>query len=387
MLAIRRNLETLLRDDADAYPAITLFGPRQAGKTTLVKACFPNHEYVNLEDPEERALAQNDYKAFFRKHPGKVILDEVQRVPEITSAVQVRIDERRGETGRFILTGSHRTRLFEAVSQSLAGRTSVLSLFPPDLGELALLSREVTTDELLLRGFMPDLWTKRLSPTRFYRNYYVTYVERDLRQISAISDLVAFDRFIRLLAGRVGQVVNLSAMTSETGFSSATLAGWLSILEASYLVFRVLPDAATPSRRLVKSPKLYFTEPGLAAYLLGISSPSQMSRDPLRGHLFENMVVADAYKRFHHAGRDASIGYLRTREGFEIDLIVRRGRETRPVEIKSAATWNGKFSKSLLRYARETEGTFRPTVVYDGDHFEFSDGVEASNFRDWTPLD
>lgn len=385
MLAIPRKLEKLLKEDASFYPAVTIFGPRQAGKTTLVRNCFPDYDYVNLEDPEVRALARDDYRAFFRNHPGRLIVDEVQRVPELTSAIQVRIDERRDEMGRFILTGSHQTRLFEAVAQSLAGRTSVLSLFPPDLEELADMAADATTDELLVRGFMPDVWTRRMNPTRFYRNYYATYIERDLRQISAISDLAAFDRFVRLLAGRVGQVVNLSAMTSETGFSSATLAGWLSILEASYLVFRLQPDASLPSRRLVKSSKIYFTEPGLVAYLLGISTPAQMGRDPLRGNLFENMVVADVFKRRQHNGMAPGMGFLRTHGGFEIDLVLRDGREVRPVEIKSASTWNGKFGKAVRRYTAETNGCRQPTVVYDGEAHEFSDGVAAANYRHWEP--
>ena len=385
MMTIARHLESVIREDAAFYPAITVFGPRQAGKTTLMRNCFPEHEYVNLEDPEERALAQNDYKSFFRNHPGRLVLDEVQRVPAITSALQVLIDKRRDEAGRFVLTGSHQTKLFEAVSQSLAGRTSILSLFPPDLSELAGRTDGVSTDELLVRGFMPELWVKKTDPFRFYRNYYRTYVERDLRQISAISDLDAFDRFVRLLAGRVGQVLNLSSMTSETGFSSTTLSGWLSALEASYLVFRLHPHASSVSRRLVRSPKIYFSEPGLASYLLGISTPAQMSRDPLRGHLFENLVVADAFKRRHHAGKDPDAGFVRTHDGFEIDLVLRNGRETRPVEIKSAATWNPKFSDALGRYAGKVPGCFRPTVVYDGDDRTLANGVETLNFRRWTP--
>ena len=382
---ISRHLQGILLEDATFYPAITLFGPRQAGKTTLVRSCFPRHEYVNLEDPEERALASNDYRTFFRNHSGPLILDEVQRVPEITSAIQVLIDEKRQETGRFILTGSHQTRLFEAVAQSLAGRTSVLSLFPPDIAELGGLVEGVSTDEMLIRGFMPDLWCRHANPTRFYRNYYRTYVERDLRQISAITDLAAFDRFVRILAGRVGQVANLSAMTSETGFSSATLAGWLSILEASYLVFRLHPEGGNIGKRMVKSPKIYFSEPGLAAYLLGITSPAQMARDPLRGHLFENLVVADAFKRRHHEGNDPDMGYVRTHGGFEIDLVMRNGREKRPVGIKSAATWNDKFSTALNRYAKDVPECVLPTVVYDGIDRELANGVSAINFRHWNP--
>lgn len=385
MKTISRHLASLLLEEASFYPAVTLFGPRQAGKTTLVRECFPKHEYVNLEDMEERTLARNDYKAFFRNHPGPVILDEVQRVPELTSAIQTRIDERRHETGRFILTGSHQTKLFESVSQSLAGRTSVLSLFPPDISELGALADGASTDELLVRGFMPDLWARSTSATRFYRNYYRTYIERDLRQISAISDLTAFDRFVRLLAGRAAQIVNFSAMSSETGVSSTTLAGWLSILEASYLVFRLYPDGPKLGKRLARTPKVFFSEPGLAAYLLGIETSAQMSRDPLRGHLFENLVVADAFKRRHHAGADPSLGYLRTHGGYEIDLVIRSGRETRPVEIKSASTWNPKFADNLHRYVRDVPDTIRPTVVYDGDDHLFSDGVASANFRRWDP--
>ena len=385
MKTIPRHLASLLLEEASFYPAVTLFGPRQAGKTTLVRECFPQHEYVNLEDLEERSLARNDYKAFFRNHPGPVILDEVQRVPELTSAIQTRIDERRHEAGRFILTGSHQTKLFESVSQSLAGRTSVLSLFPPDLSELGALADGASTDELLVRGFMPDLWARSSSATRFYRNYYRTYIERDLRQISAISDLAAFDRFVRLLAGRTAQVVNFSAMCSETGVSSTTLAGWLSILEASYLVFRLYPDGPKLGKRMARTPKVFFSEPGLVAYLLGIETPAQMARDPLRGHLFENLVVADAFKRRHHAGTDPSLGYLRTHGGYEIDLMIRSGRETRPVEIKSAATWNPKFADNLYRYVRDVPDAVRPTVVYDGDDHLFSDGVASANFRRWDP--
>ena len=200
---------------------------------------------------------------------------------------------------------------------------------------------------------------------------------------ACLKDLIAFERFVRLLAGRIGQVVNMQGLAGETGISATTVSQWISILEASFLVFRLPPHFSNISKRLVKSPKIYFADVGLAAYLLGIETPSQMTRDPLRGHLFENMVVADAWKRRAHAGREPNLSFLRTEKGFEIDLIMESGRDVRPVEIKSAMTWRNEFASALRRYADETPGCVRPTVVYDGGEIRFSDGLAALNFRDF----
>ena len=378
---IDRQLAPLFRKAAAHYPSVTLFGPRQSGKTTLAKTCFPDYAYANLEHLATRELAATDPDAFFRRFPPPVIVDEVQRVPSIMSQIQVMIDEKRDEMGRFILTGSHQTKLSETVSQSLAGRTSILTLYPPSLAELGSAAAGLSTDELLLRGFMPDIHARSLDPVDWYRNYEQTYLERDVRQMVHVKDLSLFERFLVLIAGRIGQIVNASALAGEVGVSAPTVSGWISILEASFLVHRLQPWFTNRSKRMVKSPKLYFTEPGLAAHLLGIETAAQLLRDPLRGSLFENLVVAEALKQRANAGRAPNLWFLRTEDGFEIDLLRVSGRLLRPVDIKSAMTWHDSFAKNVRAFAREESGTNSPTVVYDGDDLDLSDGVAVRNFR------
>ena len=367
---------------AHQYPVVTIFGPRQSGKTTVVRDVFPEYEYVNLEDRESRDLAAMDAKAFFARHQPPVVLDEIQHVPELASTVQVLVDERRHDMGRFILTGSHQPLLAETVSQSLAGRTAILDLYPPAIPELGDVARKSDTDSLIFRGFMPELWRiPELDPTAWYRNYFRTYVERDVRKLINVRNTILFEKFVTLLAGRVGQIVNLHALAGEVGVSSTTLGEWLAILESSFLVFRLPPCASNISKRVVKSPKVYFTEVGLAVYLLGPEAPAQVARDPLRGNLFENMVVADALKQRANLGKEPRLSFLRTGSGFEIDLVASAGGETRPIEIKSSMTWHSDFSAGPMRFAAETPRTVSPTVVYDGADMDFSNGVSARNFR------
>jgi predicted AAA+ superfamily ATPase len=380
---IKRELTQELTETMRAYPVVTLTGPRQAGKTTLARWCFPSFSYASLEDPQVRELAVSDPVAFFARYPEPVIIDEIQRVPEITSWVQVRVDEDRKRKGRFLLTGSHQPELHQAVSQSLAGRTAILNLMPLSVSEVLGHEPQIATDALLLRGFMPEVHDQGMEPTRYYRNYYKTYVERDLRQLAQIRNLAPFERFMTLLAGRVGQVVNLSRLTGETGVSSTTLAGWLSILEASFLVFRLQPFFSNISKRTVKSPKIYFTEVGLASYLLGLETPQQVSRDPLRGNLFENLVVADILKSRLNIGKEPNLFYLRTEKGFEVDLIMREGRTLRPVEIKSAATFNSEFTAALRRFCTAEPEAADPLLIYDGENFPERNGVRCANFRAW----
>jgi len=365
-----------------AYPVVTLTGPRQAGKTTLAKRCFPDFSYATLEDPSIRNLAETDPKAFFKKYPEPLIIDEVQRVPDITSSIQVIVDEDRKRKGRFLLTGSHQPGLHMAISQSLAGRTAVMHLMPLSVHEVLSHNPGISTDELILRGFMPELHDEEKNATSYYRNYFRTYVERDLRQLAQIRNLAAFERFMILLAGRVGQIVNLSGLSGETGVSSTTLAEWLSVLEASFLVFRLQPHFSNISKRTVKSPKIYFTEVGLAAYLLGLESELHVSRDPLRGNLFENMIVSDVMKSRLNRGKDPRIFFLRTEKGFEIDLIVQEGRSLRPMEIKSAATFNAAFVDSLRRFCESEPESASPVLVYDGESYPERSGVKCINFRE-----
>ena len=380
---ISRNLEQILRKSLADYPVVTIFGPRQSGKTTLAKMVCPDYEYVTLEDRETRDLALSDYKAFFSRHRGPLIIDEIQRVPEIVSSIQVEVDKDRTRNGRFVLTGSQQTELAAAVDESLAGRTSVLDLLPLSLSEIGDAAQTLSTDALILRGFMPELYRTRKDATDYYRNYFRTYLERDVRKLVNVKDLILFERFVTLLAGRIGQMVNFSSLANETGVSSTTIASWMSVLESSFLIYRLPPHYTNIAKRVSKSPKIYFTDVGLAAYLLGLEEESQVSRDPLRGQLFENMVVMDACKEFTNRGRDPRMAVYRTEKGFEVDLIVSRGSRVRPIEIKSAMTFNGKLVTNLQKYADDDPLAENPLLVYDGDAVESfgPQGVSAVNFR------
>lgn len=381
---IKRKIDSVFRKALAEYPVVTIFGPRQSGKTTLAKTVCPEFEYVTLEDRETRDLAKEDYKAFFARHRRPMIIDEIQRVPEIVSAVQVEVDGNRERNGQFILTGSQQPELAAAVDESLAGRTSVLDLLPLSLSEIGDVARDMSTDALLLRGFMPELYRTRKNPTDYYRNYLRTYLERDVRRLVNVKDLIQFERFVALLAGRVGQVVNFSSLANETGVSSTTISTWMSVLEASFLIYRLPSHHTNVAKRVVKSPKVYFSEVGLAAYLLGLEDESQVMRDPLRGQLFENLVVMEIRKGFANRGRDPRIAMYRTEKGFEIDLVVKSGTKVRPVEIKSAMTFNGKLVTNLQKYMADDPSAERPLLVYDGAPVaEFGpQKVSAVNFRD-----
>lgn len=380
---IQREIVPAFKKLVADYPVVTVLGPRQSGKTTLVKSVLDGYGYVNLEDAATADFARNDYKGFLRQNPPPLIIDEIQRVPEITSALQVAVDKDRQRRGQYILTGSHQPLLMQSVSQSLAGRTALIELMPLTVAEVRSVRPDASTDELMLRGFMPEVASTSLDPTTYYRNYFQTYVERDVRMMVNVRDRLAFDRFVTLLAGRVGQLLNLTALAGEVGVSAATLANWLSVLEASFIVFRLPPYFANVSKRIVKTPKFYFTDVGLASMLLGIENVVQMARDPLRGNLFENMVVADLRKQRLNMGRDAGLFMLRTEKGFEIDVISKVGRRLRPIEIKSAATCRPEFANNLLRFSETQPESISPTVIYDGDGMAFSNGLSAVNFRDF----
>ena len=378
---IIRKLADCVIKAARQYPSVTLFGPRQSGKTTLARELFPDYAYANLEYLETRRMAANDPEAFFRRFKPPVIIDEVQRVPELASQVQVMIDADRRRPGRFVLTGSHQPLLAEAVSQSLAGRTSLLTLYPPSLDELGDSGKKLSTDELIWRGTMPELYVTDIDPHDYYRNYFQTYVERDVRKIVNVKDVALFERFVRLLAGRTGQLVNYAGMSGEVGVSATTISNWVSVLEASFIVFRLQPFFTNRSKRLVKSPKLYFTEPGLAAYLLHLETPDQVARDPLRGALFENLVVMEAVKSRTNCGKEPNSHFLRTESGFEIDLVSECGRELEIAEIKSAMTFHDDFAKNVRTFMRDDGRVRSARVIYDGADYDLSDGVLARNLR------
>ena len=363
------------------YPVVTITGPRQSGKTTLAKTTFPGYNYCNLENPEIRQLAENDPNAFFTSFSQPLIIDEIQRVPQLLSFIQVIVDEK-NKKGLFLLTGSHQQSLREAVSQSLAGRTALLRLLPFSIKELLSANIELNRDKLIYTGFLPGIYDNKLNPTKAYRNYFQTYVERDLRQLLQVKNLSNFENFIRLLAGRVGQILNLHALSGDLGVSATTLTHWLSVLEASFLVFRLQPYFENFGKRLVKSPKLYFTDVGLVCYLLGIETPEQVTRDPLIGGLFENMVVLEAVKTRLNKGFDPNLFYFRDNNKNEVDLIYKKQRMLTPIEIKSAMTFNEKLLKGIAYFQRTSNQAQKGYLVYSGDLTFERDNVHVINFKD-----
>jgi uncharacterized protein len=379
---ISRLIQSELRRVAAEYKVITITGPRQSGKTTLARMEFPSYGYVNLEDPEIRVLAQTDPREFLRRHSAPLILDEIQRVPSLLSYIQTIVDAS-DQKAMFILTGSHQPALKAGISQSLAGRTAILELLPLSLAELRDAGIMQDRDECIFKGFMPQLYAESLDVTRFYRNYYMTYIERDARQLINVRNLSAFDTFIRLLAGRVGQLLNLNSLANDVGVSSTTLSQWLSTLEASHILFRLPPYFENFGKRLTKSPKIYFTEVGLASYLLGLESPEMVSRDPLLGGLFENLVVLEALKARYNAGKDADLYFYRDSQGVEVDLLLAVRRKLFPLEIKAARTFSSDFLKNLRKFRLWSGDKSMPgKIVYAGDKHQKVGDAEVLNFAD-----
>lgn len=346
MTLITRSIEPIVRSLAEKYPVLTITGPRQSGKTTLCKKEFANKPYVNLESPDTRQFATDDPRGFLAQFPDGAVIDEIQRVPELTSYIQPMIDDDQ-RAGRYILTGSQQFEMTSTINQSLAGRTALVKLLPFALDEIQSGFPLPDMDELLYHGFYPRIWDQGLNPTQALGDYYETYVERDLRQLITIKDLNLFQRFIKLCAGRIGQLMNISSLANDSGVSHTTASNWLSLLESSYIIFLLQPFHANISKRLVKSPKLYFYDVGLASFLLGIENKVQLSRDPLRGHLFENMVVAEALKFRFNRGKRSNIHFYRDSKGNEVDLVLTNGSDLFPIEIKSGMTLTRDYFKGL----------------------------------------
>ena len=378
---IEREIKKVFLDAVGTHPVVTVFGPRQSGKTTLVRNYLPDYRYVNLENPMDRMLAENDPLAFFARYPSPLIIDELQRVPELLSWIQVKVDES-GRKGEYVLTGSHQPRLKEKVSQSLAGRTAIITLLPFTLSELSAAGIKLSRDEAIYRGFMPRIYADGLNPTTAYEEYYRTYVERDVRQLVQVENQVAFETFLRLLAGRVGQVVNFQAMAGDVGVNAKTLARWMSVLEASYLVVRLQPYYRNFGKRLVKSPKIYFSDVGLAAYLLGLTAPEQVARDPLLGGLFENLVVMEFVKSKCNFRLRDDFYYFRDNGGIEVDLVIEHSRKLNLFEIKSAMTPDDSFAKNMSKIAAITDDVVSRTVIYSGDEWPLNGGGRFLGFTE-----
>ncbi len=379
---ITRAIAQRLKDLSQQFLTVTIQGARQTGKTTLARMVFPDYNYVNLEDSKALALAKADIESFFDNYPSPLIIDEVQLFPEILRAVQVRVDAHQ-RMGEFILTGSHQPLLRENISESLAGRTTIIELFPLSIEELSHAGINLSRDDYLFRGFLPRLYNQaNLQPELAYEAYYQTYVERDVRRLVNLRDTDAFRTFLIMLAGRVGQLVNFASLSSDIGVSATTLRQWLSILEASYIVFQLRPYHENLVRRLTKAPKVYFTDPGLAVYLLGITSADQVKRDPAFGGLFENMVILEMMKTQRNHGLCAQNYFYRDASQLEVDLLVKTPRSLTAVEVKAAMTPSTDFTKSLERLPDILKTPIAArAVVYAGDAYSFH-GIPYINFRD-----
>ncbi len=379
---IPRQLKTELLAQLNEYPIVTVLGPRQAGKTTLVVNTLPDYEYVSLETPDIRQFAQEDPRAFLGQHSSYVIFDEIQRVPELLSYLQGMVDED-GRTGRFVLTGSHQLQLKAAITQSLAGRTGILHLLPFSIAELNAAGISFDSfHDYLFYGFLPRIYDKNQRPHIAYGNYYQTYVERDVRQLISLKDAALFEKFMKLLAGRTGQLINYQSLSGDVGVDPKTIKQWLSILEASFVVFKLPPYFENFGKRVIKSPKYYFSDTGLLAYLLDIEKASQLVRDPLIGNMFENLVVLEALKARYNQGKKPNLYFFRDSQGKEIDLLHSAGRELMGIEIKSSDTWNNSFKQALLQFSDSCYPLVASYVVYSGENRTFSDGTEAVNFKE-----
>jgi uncharacterized protein len=354
---IDRTIEPVLKDLATKYPVVTLTGPRQSGKTTLCRKVFPDAPYANLERPDTREFAATDPHGFLAAYPADaiVLIDEIQRVPDLVSYIQVIVDERKAP-GQFILTGSRQFEVMDAVNQSLAGRTALLKLLPFSIAEIRGTTLPESMDLLLLTGFYPRIHDQGLNPTQALGDYYETYVERDVRQLASIRDLGLFQKFVRLCAGRIGQILNLQSLANDAGVSHTTARAWITLLEASYVLFLLKPWHINISKRLIKSPKIYFYDVGLAAWLLGMESERHVSRDPLRGSLVENLALTETFKYRFNRGRRNAVTFYRDSRGAEVDMILESGRDVFPVEVKAGATIAADFFKGLAHFSRLVGG-------------------------------
>jgi predicted AAA+ superfamily ATPase len=380
---IVRTAEKTLFSLAAGYPVLAVTGPRQSGKTTLVRAAFPEHAYASLENPAQREFAETDPAAFLRQFAGGAILDEAQRCPRLFEWLQGIVDESR-QPGRFVLTGSQQFGLLSGITQSLAGRVALVTLLPFSRQELRTAGIPCrSVEEAVFQGGYPPIYDRDLDPATWFANYVQTYLERDVRQLVNVRNLTQFQRFLRLCAGRSGQLLNLSALGDEAGVSHNTAREWISVLEASFVIHRLPPQHRNFNKRLVKTPKLYFLDSGLAAWLIGIESAAQLATHPLRGALFETWVVAEFLKRRFHAGKPSNLSFWRDRSGHEIDLLAETVDGIQPIEIKATATPASDAFAGLRLWASiaQTAAT-RPALIYGGDKTEHRSDVDVVSWRD-----
>jgi len=388
---IKRTLSEKLLSLAGQFPVVTVTGPRQSGKTTLTRMVFPNHEYVSLEEPHEREFALSDPRSFLGRYKGSVILDEIQRTPDLLSYLQGIVDSG-VDSGKFILIGSQQFHMSAKINKSLAGRTAIVHLLPFSIDELLevpsrnpwewrdLPQRRAepvfNLETILYRGFYPRIHDRGLAPQDWLAAYYQTYVERDVREISNIGNLEIFQRFVRLCAGRTGQLLNLSSLAADCGISHTTARQWISILQAGFIIHLLPPHFINFSKRIIKSPKLYFLDTGLLCYLLRIREPDDLTDHAMRGAIFETYLVSELFKAFAHRGEMPPLYFWRDRTGHEVDVIIDTGKQLIPIEIKSGTTITGSFFEGLRYFMALGPKISRTGVLIHGG----DDLFERDNF-------
>ena len=371
---IKRHIERKLREWAQQYPVLTVTGPRQSGKTTLCRSMFGDRTYLSLEELDTRAFARTDPRGFLAEIPHGAVLDEIQHAPDLVSYIQTLVDENQ-DPGQFILTGSRQFEMMEKVSQSLAGRTAVARLLPFAFGEIHRENADLSIDQMLYTGFYPRIHDKGLDPTEALSFYVSTYVERDVRQILAVTDIDRFETFLQLCAGRTGQLVNMQSIGNECGITHNTVKSWLSVLQASGIIKLLRPWYANVSKRMVKSPKLYFLDTGLVCFLLGIRGPGHLVGHPLRGAIFETFVVAEAYKQHANAGVPDQLWFCQDSNKNEVDLLTGIPSAFGATEIKSGMTVSTDFFKGLSALETHLGGFRSRTIVYGGEKAMTRQGV------------
>ena len=382
---IERDLAATLLDASQYFPVLCVTGPRQSGKSTLIKHIFNGYRRFTLEDYDVRSMAQNDPLGFLNQTNGGMIIDEVQRVPELLSYIQGIVDDR--PERRFVLSGSSNFLLLKTVSQSLAGRAGVFELLPMSLSEAKEAYAEKTLDEIIYNGCFPAVCAGKNVAKYLYPAYTKTYIYKDLRQLININNLSQFHTFLRLCAARIGSIFNASELAGEVGVASNTINAWVSVLEASYIIMRLQPWSENSRKRLTKSPKLYFCDTGLACHLLDIESPEQLSRDKMRGHLFENLIVMEALKQRYNKGKESNIFFFRDAKGNEIDLLIREAGELKAIEIKSSQTYAPSFEDVLKKTdSLLTTPVSKRAVVYAGNMENAAADIALLNYRNFCSL-
>ena len=382
---IYRDLKDAILENFKYFPVITLTGPRQSGKTTLIREVFKDLSYYSMENIDNQDFAYNDPIGFLNQDHQGMILDEVQNTPHLMSYIQGIVDEH--PERRFILSGSAQFSLMNSITQSLAGRSAVLELLPLSLNEIKDSLPNQSADSLIFNGFYPAIHAGKNMSKLFYPAYMKTYLERDVRQLLQIKDMRAFQVFLRLCAGRIGSLFNSSELSNEVGVAVNTIKSWLSLLQASYIVTLLPPYFENSRKRLTKTPKLYFYDTGLAAYLLSIENEQQLAHDKMRGHLFENMVVMEFVKNAYNNGKSGNLTFYRDSNGNEIDLLVAKGGSYTAIEIKSAQTYNSEFEKGLKSASPELESKIaEKAIIYAGDYENTAAKIKLLNFKNMQNL-